>query len=408
MFYNSSEIKIKRSLLTSLLLGGIVAHIPTMSHARNGFIPHYVGAEGMVGGAGTACPLDATSTIANPAALGKLNSHFIFNVGLIYQDQYLNTSQSVIGNPIGKQKNQIRYIFPLTLGANIRFNEKWALGFMATGGGGAIRYNDSVTNPGGLVPLNGGFNKQTVNTVTLTATTLSYSPTPSQSYGISLLVATSIFKSDMAMPDGTQVTGRLSSDMVYGAGTRIGGIWDLNRFITLGASVATPVYSQTHKKYDQLFGAHSFQIPATARLGVTWHITPATDFSFDLKELFYGYSKWVRRGQGWRNQFIILTGIMHRFNDNFTAGVGYNYGKTPIRNDKVVYNALSIPLDEHHLSGGIRYTFDNKKTELFLMGYYIPHKKMTDNGQGFPFGLSKGIEIDNTSSGLEVGVKYNF
>jgi len=77
MFYNFLEIKIRRSLLTSLLLG-VVVHVPT-SHARNGFIPHYVGAEGMVGGAGTACPLDATSTIANPAALGKLNSHFIFN-----------------------------------------------------------------------------------------------------------------------------------------------------------------------------------------------------------------------------------------------------------------------------------------------------------------------------------------
>lgn len=408
MFHYSLVFKIRRSLLTSLLVGGVVVHAPTMSHARNGFIPHYVGAEGMVGGAGTACPLDATSTIANPAALGRLDSHFLFNLGLITQNQHVNSRNSLIGNPIGQQKNQIRYIFPITFGFNVRLNEKWAFGFMATGGGGAIRFNDSVTSPAALSPSNGDFNKQTVNSVTLTATSLAYNPTPSQTYGISLLVATSIFKSDMAMSDGTEVTGRLSSNLVYGAGVRIGGMWDLNPYLTLGASVATPVYSQHHKKYSQLFGAHSFQVPATARLGITWHISPKTDFSFDLKELFYGYSKWVNTGQGWKNQFIILTGIMHRFTDNFTVGIGYNYGKTPI-NDKAVYkNTLSIPLDEHHLSGGIRYTFDNKKTELFLMAYYIPHKTMTDNGQGFPGGLSKGIVIDNTSSGCEIGIKYNF
>lgn len=398
----------KRSVLLSLLSGAMIFSSADTSYARNGFIPHYVGIEGMVAGAGTACPLDATSTIANPAALARLGSHILFNIGGIYQDQHIDSSKALMGNPIGKQRNGFNMIYPLTLGFNIRLNEQWAVGFAATGGGGFVSFDNPITNPAFLNPPNSNFNKKTVNSVILTATTAAYSPTPSQTYGISALVAFSTFKSDMALGDGTEVTGALSPNTVAGLGVRIGGIWDLNKHITLGASVATPVYCQEHKKYSQLFGQDKFEIPGTARLGITWHVSPSTDFSFDLKELFYGYSKWVNNGQGWRNQFIILTGIMHRFTENFSAGIGYNYGKAPFPDGKVLFNALSIPLDEHHISGGVRYIMDNKKTEFFIMGYYIPRKKMTDNGTGLPGGISKGIEIDNASSGFEIGIKYNF
>lgn len=394
--------------LISCLSGAIVLGSADSSYARNGFIPHYVGIEGMIGGAGTAFPLDATSTIANPAALGRLPSHVLFNIGGIYQDQHVDTSKAIIGNPVGKQRNGYNFIFPLTFGFNVRLNEQWAVGFAATGGGGFVKFDKPITNPAMLVPAGSDFNKKTVNSVTLTATTLTYSPTPTQTYGISALVASSTFQSDMMMNDGTQVTGALSKDRVFGFGVRIGGIWDLNKHITLGASVATPVYCHEHENYKQLFANDKFQIPATARLGVTWHISSATDFSFDLKELFYGGAKWVNNGQGWRNQFIVLTGVMHRFTENFSAGIGYNYAKAPFKEDRVVFNTLSIPLDEHHISGGLRYILDNKKTEFFVMGYYIPRKKMTDNGQG-PFGgASQGIEIENASSGFEVGIKYNF
>lgn len=406
----SLQFTFNRSILSSLLTTAMFLSSGAPGHARNGFIPHYVGAEGIIAGAGTALPLDATSTIANPAALSRLSSHFLLNIGTVYQNQHLDSSKSVIGNPIGRQKNQTSFFFPPTLGFNIRFNPEWALGFAATGGGGFVKFNSPTTNPAGLTPANGNFNKETVNSVVLTATTVSYRPTPEQSYGISLLVATSTFKSDLAIPPAqTEVTGALRSNTVFGVGTRIGGIWDVNKYLTLGASAATPVYSQEHKKYSQLFGKYHFEIPATARLGLTWHITPRTDFCFDFKELFYGYSRWVNQGgQGWHNQVIILTGIMHQFTDNFTAGIGYNYGKTPINSDKVLFNALSIPLDEHHISGGIRYIFDNKKTELFVMGYVIPRKKMTDNGQALPGGVSQGITIDNMSAGAEIGIKYNF
>jgi long-subunit fatty acid transport protein len=162
-----------------------------------------------------------------------------------------------------------------------------------------------------------------------------------------------------------------------------------------------------HHKYKQLF-KKKFQIPATFRAGVTIHITPKTQWSIDFKELFYGNSKWVRRGQGWHNQMIFLTGILHEFPNDLTLGIGYNYARVPFRNSKVLFNALSIPLDKHHISGGFRWRIPCTKTELFGILYYIPKAKKVDNGHALPFNISKGVTLKNFSWGSEIGLKFNF
>jgi long-chain fatty acid transport protein len=394
--------------LTALLLLGSF----DLGHARNGFIPHYVGIEGIIGGAGTACPLDATSIIANPAALTRVPNHIIFTLGFIYQKQHVDTSKTRIGNSIGRQTNRYKTIPVATLGFNYRLNERWMVGFGSTGGGGFVKFKRPVNNPASLVPAGDNFNKHTVNAVTLSAPTLSYTPSAWHGYGISLLIATSSFKSDLAMPDNTEVKGGLRLDRIVGVGTRIGGIWDVHKCLTVGMSAATPVWGQLHHKYKQLF-QKKFQIPPTFRFGITWHATPKTDVSLDYKVLFYGLSKWVRNGQGWRNQPIFLAGVLHHLTDQLMVGVGYNYAKMPMGKDKVIFNTLSIPLDEHHFSGGFNYKVANNKVEIFVMGYYIPKKKVKDNGKGLsitglPPGPSKGTKLDNFSFGGEIGIKYNF
>ncbi len=378
------------------------------SLARNGFIPHYVGIEGIIGGAGTACPLDATSVIANPAGQTKLYNHFLFNFGFIYQKQKVNTSKAAIGNPFHpKQNNQIKYVPTGTIGFNYRFNDRWTLGFASTGGGGFVKYRHSVTNPAFQNPPFGDFNKQVVNSVILSAITLGYAPDPCQGYGISLLIGHSTFKADLQMPDGTEVKGRLRRDRSIGAGTRIGGIWDFNKYVTFGLSAATPVYGTLHHKYKQLF-KKKFQIPGTFRAGFTFHLTPRTHWSIDFKELFYGNAKWVKDGQGWNNQMIFLTGITHDITDDLTLGIGYNHARVPFTNEKTLFNALSIPLDKHHYSGGFRWKIPGTKIELFYIGYYIPKSRVVDNGKKFPGRISRGVELKNFSWGSEIGLKFNF
>lgn len=402
----------RQTSLTLLLGSSILLLDPTAVQARNGFIPHYVGIEGIISGAGTALPLDASSTIANPAALTRLDTHLMGTLGVMGQNQHVDTSKTPVGqfgpmgNTIGGQKNGYKAVPVGTLGVNYKFNPCWALGFTVTGGGGFVKFKYPVTNPAFQNPP-GNFNKKTVNQVTLSATTLSYRPSSWQSYGISLLVASSNFKSDLSLDGQNEVSGRLKSNMVFGAGTRIGGIWDIGKYFTFGASVATPVYATRHNKYKELF-VHKFQIPATLRLGGVIHFSECTDLVFDYKNLFYGKSKWLQgaTGQEWKTQTIYLIGITHKINQQIMLGLGYNYAKVPIKSKVVYKNMLSIPLDEHHISCGFKYNFDNKKLELYGIGYYIPEKKMTDDGKQLPF--AKGIKLQNWGRGCEFGFVYKF
>lgn len=392
--------------ILKLLLGVSTLIInPTLSHARNGFIPHYVGIEGMISGAGTALPLDASSTIANPAALTRLQTHLMGTLGVMGQKQHVNSASAQMGNPIGGLKNGYKAIPIGTMGGNYLINPLWAVGFTATGGGGFVKFNHPVTNPAFLNPPNSNFNRKTVNRVVLSATTLSYRPAPWQSYGISLLIASSSFKSNLALPNGMEVSGHLKTNTVFGFGTRIGGIWDLNKYLTVGASAATPVYASRHKKYKQLF-THKFQIPATLRLGGVIHFNDCTDLAFDYKNLFYGKSKWVHKGQGWKTQTIYLIGLMHKLTKDLMFGIGYNYAKAPIKRKVVYRNTLSIPIDEHHISTGLKYNFDNDKYELYGIAYFIPEMNMTDNGKELP--PAKGIELKNKGRGCEFGIVYKF
>ncbi len=86
-------------------------------------------------------------------------------------------------------------------------------------------------------------------------------------------------------------------------------------------------------------------------------------------------------------------------------GIGYNYAKVPIKRDRVIFNALSIPLDEHHISGGVKYAMD-KKMEVYVVSYFVPTKNMTDNGKRIP--PAKGAELKNKGYGAELGMVYKF
>jgi hypothetical protein len=394
--------KLNLALVLSLC-GGLV----TQASARNGFIPHYVGAEGLMGGAGVAQPIDCTSTIANPAALGDLPSHVLLMGGVLRQNQSVDSSTAPFGNPfIGKQKNKIKNVSTFTTGFNYVINPCWAAGFAITGGGGFVRLPESFVNPFGLTPPGSSYNREGVNQIMLSATSLVFSPVPCHHYGISLLIASSNFRTDSALPPPSlaETKGHNKKDLKFGVGARIGGLWDVTEWLSLGASAATPVYFKKHGKYNDLV-THHMEIPATARAGLSIHLGSHTDIAFDLKWLFYGESKWLTTGLGWKNQFIILTGIQHWLTPCFAVGIGINHAKPPIRKSHVFVNSLFIPIEKNNFSGGFRYKYDEKWEALSVL-YYTPSNKMTDNGKFVPGGI--GTKMRAGSYGIEVGIRYNF
>ncbi|MBL9029040.1 MAG: hypothetical protein JNK42_01020 [Caedimonas sp.] len=379
------------------------------SQARNGFIPSYMGTSGITGGAHMGYAQDASNVITSPAALARLPNHLLIMSGFQHQDQYLDSSRAPAGNPIGRQKNGYNNVPIGTLGFNYRLNDKFFVGLGVSGGGGFVKFKHPISLPAATA----GYNTRASNNIILGAATVSYAHSPEQSYGVALLVGYSGFRTNLAKTDTTQTNGRLAKDTAFGLGGRLGGMWDINKSITIGSSVSTPVFFQQHTKYRDIFTT-PMQIPATFLLGFAWHITPNTHFLFDVKELFYGAARWLRNGQGWRNQTVFLTGLQHQLTDSLIIGVGYNYGQPPINSDKVLVNALSIPLDEHNFMGGVRYKV-TERVEFVGVVSFTPNKKMTDNGgggggggNGIPVGVARGTTLESKAYSLELGIKMTF
>lgn len=392
-------------MLGAALLFGLSGEV----YARNGFIPSYMGTSGLTGGAHMGYAQDASNVITSPAALARLPNHLLIMSGFQHQDQYLDSSRAPAGNPIGRQKNGYHDVPIGTLGFNYRLNNKFFVGLGVSGGGGFVKFKHPISLPN----FTSGYNTQASNNIILGAATVSYAHSPEHSYGLALLVGYSGFKSNLAKTDTTQTNGRLTKDTAFGLGGRIGGMWDINKHITIGSSISTPVFFQQHTKYRDLFTT-PMQIPATFLMGFAWHITPDTHFLFDVKELFYGAARWLRNGQGWRNQTVFLTGIQHQLTHSLSVGIGYNYGEPPINSDKVLVNALSIPLDEHNFMGGIRYKI-TETVEFVGVLSFTPNKKMTDNGgggggggAGIPAGAATGATLESKAYSVELGVKVNF
>ncbi|MBL6928409.1 MAG: outer membrane protein transport protein [Rhodospirillales bacterium] len=115
-----------------------------------------------------------------------------------------------------------------------------------------------------------------------------------------------------------------------------------------------------------------------------------------------------RRGFGWESKPVFTIGAQHRLNDALTLRAGYNYGPSPIPDDKVFANALFPAITEHHVAAGLSYGID-ENWEVSASGFYAFENEQTDDGTGDYFSYAgEGVRVDMWQMGAQVGLSYNF
>ena len=67
-------------------------------------------------------------------------------------------------------------------------------------------------------------------------------------------------------------------------------------------------------------------------------------------------------GFGWTDQTIYKIGVDWTINEKWNARAGWNYGKSPIPEDQVLFNMLAPATPEHHLTFGGGYFFTEDVT----------------------------------------------
>ncbi len=405
-------MKTNHMISAALAAGTAVAAIALSAApagATNGYMGICAGAKNCgMAGAGVALPQDSTSGAVNPALMGRVKDQVTVSPGWFHPVRSLDRSGSNSGQIPKVDETSLMENFPEgSAGFNYRLNPEVTVGISAAGSGGMhtkyLTGRTTVSAADSSVRYRLAHVKPTV----------SWQPNDWSSYGVSLNIGWSDFKSNMAtLPNFAETAGANQTETAFGLGFTLGGLWDLNEKISVGASLSSPTWFDAFDSYHDLF-LGSLDVPANGTVGVVYHATPATEIAFDVKYIAWGSVYPIAKtpssgGFGWESKPVFMLGAQHQLNEEFTVRAGYNYGPSPIPDDKVFANGLFPAVTEHHIAVGATYE-PSPKWELTGSFFYAFKAEQTENGTGDGFSMmGRGVSVDMWQMGAQVGITYNF
>jgi long-chain fatty acid transport protein len=108
-------------------------------------------------------------------------------------------------------------------------------------------------------------------------------------------------------------------------------------------------------------------------------------------------------GFGWTNQTAYKLGFDYKYSKDLSFRAGYNYGKSPIPEDQVLFNMLAPATVEKHVTFGATYTLANKDEVSFAFMHAF--KNVIKGPTMFP-GASASLAMSQTSLSIAYGLKF--
>ena len=281
---------------------------------------------------------------------------------------------------------------------------------------------------------------------------IAYKVNKNHSIGASLAIGVQQFRAyglqsfgtdGLGYTDGDNLTNN-GNDYSYGAGVRFGwmGKFYDNR-LALGANYASKVYMSKFNKYDDLFAEHgSFDIPSHWSLGLAFKATDKITLAADYQRINYSdiasvsnlgpdasdpsnfFPKGCKTlsdgsnscmlgrddgmGFGWDDANVYKIGINYDYDETWSFRAGYNYAKSPIKEDQVLFNFLAPAVLEHHATLGLSYR-PNKNMEwsanyMHAFSNTIKGKTALGPNAGLPVkGENASIDMHIDSFGVSFG-----
>ena len=423
---------------------------PAFAFATNGYFSHGYGmkAKGMAGAA-TATAEDAFGGAVNPAKMVFVGNRIDFGAELFSPRRSVSRQGSAGFGGIYNDSvdSDSHYFIIPEFGYNKMINPNLSLGVTVYGNGGMnTDFNDdngvagSNFNPalcGAAAPANilFGCGRLGVDMMQLiVAPTLAYKLSPNHSVGVSPLLAYQRFK-----VDGLQAfTGFSSSaadvtdkgyDSSTGWGVRIGWMGKISNTVTLGAAYAPKMRMGKFDKYRGLFAEQGgFDIPENYNVGIAVKATPRVTVAFDIQQINYSDVKSIANGVtnslsappanplgsangsgfNWRDQTAFKLGLEHEYSKNLTLRAGYNYGRSPVRDDidSVTFNIIAPGVVERHLTLGATWILQNK-SELTVSYMHAFSNSVTGPSASALLGVggTETLKMYQNSLGIAYGWK---
>jgi long-chain fatty acid transport protein len=402
----------------------------TCAMATNGHKMIATGKRVGTAGAGVAQSMDVIDGMVNPSLIAHLDPQVMVALGLFHPERYFDSSRATTppqtgapqtGNPIGKTWARTNDFFDRAFGIRYGRAGNWKFSLsMACSGGMMTNYPHSRINPALLGVITNGNPTRTefydsgisyrIMNINLAS---SYEAIANKLYfGISPIIAHSVFRTNSATTTLKQTEGRRRANRSMGYGLRLGMHWHITPSLTYALTGQIPTFFANFQKYrDLLPGRMNF--PPNFTTGIAWNFVSRLSLLLDYEYIWYRAIKVFKRqpahsGFGWSNMHVIKTGLMYEFNEMWSGNVGYNYGKSPIKNNVVFANVLAPAVVEHHFAAGI--TFKPTQHHGFtLSGYYAPMHKQTEDGTGDACShIGRGTKIGMRQWACQLNYNYYF
>ena len=284
---------------------------------------------------------------------------------------------------------------------------------------------------------------------------IAYKINKQHSVGASIAIGASFFRAEGLEDFGsgpgqlgfTTSEGDFTSgnwDQAFGMGYRLGYLGKfMDERLRFGLNYSSRVWMKKLHGYKNLFAEQGgFDIPESYSAGIAYDFTPAITTTFDVQRINWHDVRSIGNpgpnaadpnnllplcpvgtdqstcllggvnglGFGWRNQNVYKVGANWDINEIWSARVGWNYAKTPIPKDQVLFNMLAPATPEHHFTVGAGYNFSETVVidGSFVYAFSNTIKGPTAFGPGGAIveGNNASIDMRQISLGGAVRIKF--
>ena len=454
----------KKNLMCAFALGMTV---PTIAQATNGYFLIGFGSESRsMGGTGVAENRGGLAAAFNPATMIDSGNQFQLGAELFIPPRAIYHDSGALGFTNERSTTDL-FLIP-SMGGSYQYSDDIALGFSFIGAGLQTEFNQTVnsdsckatnaSNPGTCPPT--VFNALGATAATEAGVeliqmqfipTVAYKLGKTHTVGASLVLAAQFFRAegleDFDALGFTATPGQLTGegfDHAYGGGYRLGWMGKyMDEKVRLGVNYSSRVWMSKFQRYRNLFAEQGdFDIPENYSVGIAVDVTPKVTVAVDIQRILWSDIRSVGNpgpdasnpssffslcqnlpttdscklgganglGFGWVDRNVYKFGVDWAYNEKWDLRAGYNYGKSPIRDDQVLFNMLAPATPEHHLTLGAGYAFneDWRLDMNFMYAFNNTIKGPTAFGRGGAIvtGSNASIAMKQYSLGATLGVKF--
>ena len=350
-----------------------------------------------MGGGGVAAPQDAISAIfANPAAacFGPFCPGSSVDFAGTWFDptvngKLVNLPDSPATSVTAEGESKLNPFVVPAIGISMPINPRWRFGIGMFGVSGlGADYKGTPIYPGPNPAAGTGVELYTQLQTMKFAPNLAWLVTDNLSVGGSLEVVWQNLDLGAGSSHG------------YTVGLQLGALYKVGQF-QIGGSYTTPESVKHERVFDlDLDGSFDdlkIESPQSVKLGVAW--VPGSTWLVEFNTRWYDWSGADGYGDfGWDDQWVFVIGGQWRPIDKWAFRLGYNYGKTPVKNNSgftpasvtnvqgknvptPLYEGLRVvgfpAFAEQHITAGFGYDItENFILNLSLM--YSPEETLTE------------------------------